>query len=346
MTGDLSSLYQAAQSLMQNYDIDQIVQKEIQENLQEKLAKLIDVKVDRQASQQTRVATEQHRTSKSKMKKKAESLKKLSKAKKAEKVKEVKEVASKKEIAFDEQLTELREKALPQDEKLNRYENARFVMDLAEDPKTQADDIIEYLIQPTGPYGKRPDEADKCLKLAIQDTEQQVKMLTAKEASDKDIAAAKRKLSNLQNANTKLMSHIDTDISSQYTGTSVGRTIIYKSKIRQDTLKQIPLFANEAEFKQAMAELDGLTDPTSHYQWCSKYDYKQILAIYNEYARETSEILNSAGETIEPGLLYNRLKVLQNNTSFKMVNRVFGNELSWGMWQWSRDIGSKETSVS
>jgi len=350
MTGDLGNLYQAAQQLMQNYDIDQVVQKDLQENIQEKLAKLIDVKVDRQASQQTRVATEQHKTSKSKMKKKASSLKKLLKTKKAEKtkeVKDVKEVGTKKEAAFEQQLSELRETLLPQDEKLNRYENARFLMDMAEDPKTQPDDLIEHLIQPTGPYGQRPDEAAKCFDLAVKDTERQVKILKAKLGNEhNDVKAAEKKLETITKANGKLMSHIDTNIHSQYTGTSVGRTVIYKSKIRQDTLKQVPLFQNEQELKQALSELDKLTDPTAHYQWCSKYDYKQILAVYNEYARETSEILNSQGDSIEPGLLNNRIKVLQNNTSFKFVNRVFGNELVWGMKQWDSDIGSLEAGVS
>jgi len=346
MTG---GLYSAAQQLMQNYDIDKIIQKEVKEDLQQKLARLIDIKVDSRASRQTRIATEKHGTTKSRMKKKAQPLKKLAKARKAAEakpVKEVKEIEEREEPSFEQQLEELKETAT-RDEKYNRYENARFVMDLAGDPKTQPDDLLEYLIQPTGPYGKRPDEAAKCFDLAVKETDKQVKKLKAKHGPDhRDVAAAEKKLQTLSKASGKLMSHIDTELSSQYTGTSVGRAVIYKSKLRQDTLKQVPLFQNEEELKAALQELDKLTDPTAHYQWCSKYDYKQILAIYNEYSRQTSEILNSQAGNIEPGLLNNRIKVLQNNTSFKFVNRVFGNELIWGMKQWSRDIGSLETGVT
>ncbi len=342
---DMGALYQAAQQMMQNYDIDSIIAKDQMQDLQALLAEKVGVKADAKESQQKGEGVRQHILSKNKMKKKAQGLKKLVKAAPTPETKEVKEVEGKKpteeELSFEEMIKELKEKRLPQDEQLNRYENARFVMELADEDSSSSRDIIEYLIQPTGPYGKRPDHADKCLKTAIDATEKQVKMLTAKHGADHgDVAAAKARLGKLQDADAKLMSHIDTNLASQYTGTSVGRTLLYKSKIRQDTLRQVPLFQNEEELKKALQELDNLIDPTAHYQWSSKYDYKQILAVYNEYARETSEILNSEGTNIPPGLLANRIKILQNNTSFKFVNRVFGNELVWGMKQWSTDIGN------
>nr|NGX58689.1 hypothetical protein [Chlamydiota bacterium] len=241
---------------------------------------------------------------------------------------------------LQEEIKELKEKVLPTNERLNLLENAATIMEMAENPAFQPDDIVEYLINDQGPYSKNPDRAEKCLIRAMDETKQQIKNLKPKrDKQPEDYKIAESKLQKLQIAYKSYLNQVKIDINAPYTGISMGRVIRYKKANSEKIKKLIPRFQNETEFIKAIKELRSQTDSTAHSQWCSQYNYPQVLALFSHVSRETSELLNSKGSDIEPGELIDSTKCVKNNTSYKFVFRIFKYNKIVAIKEWFKKIG-------
>jgi hypothetical protein len=260
--------------------------------------------------------------------------KKAAPPQKAEKTEETKKVEEGEEKPLKEILAELKEtlkETGERDAEQTRYEIADYIITRAsqESSENAPDAIVRYLINPIGPYGKRPDAANEPLSIAIKEVERDLKALKAEHGDDhQDVKEAEALKGKLQEARSRLMKNISTEIGSPALGVPTSRTITHKSQIKENLLSKIPLFKNENELKKALKELDDLTDPEAHKQWCLKYDYEQFLTLVAMYNREASEVINSEAGNITPGLLNNKIKVMQNNMSLKSGVRLFANEMN------------------
>lgn len=342
---DIGEFIKAAQQFAQNYDIDKVIQKEELADLKALLAQRLDIKADAKESLQKGQGILVQREAKSKLKKKGKALaNRVQKAAPAEKAKEVAEVTPEEREAkpLEEVLTELRQTVLPSDAKLNRYENARILLEMAENKEVTADQLVAYLIHDQGPYARNPDKAEDCLKLAINELKDQSKKLKLKYGEDsEDYQMAQTKLDKLNKSYQNYLNSVEIELSGPYTGVPMGRVVKIKEARREKINQLIPRLQNENEFQETINKLRSLSDRIEHSQYCSQFDYQQILSLFAIIERETSELLNSKGIDIERGQLIDTMNSVKNNRSYKFIVRAVQQAMIAWMKEWYHKMGAE-----